>query len=155
MRLAVLPSLVLLAGCAAPQEAYPSLAPRAGEAVDPRLAVAPLAARAADPAVAGWLAAAERRAEEAHARFRAVAARTPPVAGVPGSGSWVDGQERLSALEAERAPLVAVLAEVDRELARRVAAGPVAEADRAAFAAASARIAALVEDSAATVRAKR
>src|SRR6185295_12064383 len=100
MRAHVLLPLLTLAGCAS-GNAPPSLLPRAGEAIDPRVAVVrPMNDRPVDPALAARLAALITQAHVGDDAFQPAAAEAGRLAAAAGerqSESWGGGQESLSA----------------------------------------------------------
>ncbi|MEO7786462.1 MAG: hypothetical protein ABIR77_01365 [Sphingomicrobium sp.] len=109
--------LLLAAGCSAPRISPPSLAPRASEAIDPRvpveraLVVAPVAAGLHER-----LAALLSQARDGEAAFRAAlgpAQRTAAAAGAARSESWIAAQLALSAAEAARAPTTRAMSDID------------------------------------------
>jgi hypothetical protein len=110
-------AVALLAACSTPGGPYPSLAPRAGEAVDPRLAVErPINDRPVTPALAARLAELLNDAERGQAAFAPLAARAEQLAGSAGgpqSDGWVAAQEALSAAIAARGPTARALGDVD------------------------------------------
>ena len=109
-------ALAGLASCTTPGTA-PSLAPRATEAIDPRL---PVAARVNDRPVSAALAArlAElvSMAKSGEAAFEPLAARARQLTdgvGPPQSESWVVAQEAVSAAIAARAPTARAIGDID------------------------------------------
>jgi hypothetical protein len=144
-RLLVLASLMLSACSSA--GIGPSLAKRPIESRDlsepVREAVPPA------PADASLRAQIERLVQRAQAGQNAFAALQPKAesaataAGADGSESWVAAQELLSALESERAPSTAALAELDALIAERVRAG--SDAGLAELRAADAQVTQLVD----------
>jgi hypothetical protein len=84
--------LAMLAGCKAPPPG-PSLAPRASEAIDPRVAVeSPVPVGPVSPAVGARLAEFVNQAQAGDAAFRSAAAsaeRLAASAGAPQSESWI------------------------------------------------------------------
>ena len=138
-------SITLLGGCAQAINS-PSLAPRAAEAIDPRVPVPhPILPTAVEPALAQQLAASVAQAQAGHAEFQALAgsARSAAVAAGPReSESWIAAQQVLSALVAARGPVTRALSDVDELAAQRVQRlGGIAAADLRAVQAAAARIA--------------
>lgn len=141
---------VLAAACATPQGSEPSLAPRAAEAVDPRLPVAEAIDPApADPALAGRLAALLAEARTAAAVFDSAAPGARALAQSAGpaqSESWVAAQAALSQLERARGPLARAAAEVDALAAERLRVGrSYTAADLAALEQAAAELRAINE----------
>jgi len=140
--------MLAAAGCAAPPPAAPSLAPRAAEAIDPRVplpsepAVGPAA-----PALAARLAELTRLARGGDAAFREAAAaaeRLAGGAGAPQSESWIAAQQALSAAQAARAPTTRALGDIDGLAASALATrGGIAGGDLIAIRAAAAEVAAI------------
>jgi hypothetical protein len=146
MRGIPLPMLVILAGCAAPEMNAPSLAPRAAEAIDPRVPVpeAPVPTQAT-PALVRQLEGLVAEAIAGDQAFRASAddaERLAEAAGPPQSESWIAAQQALSAAVAARAPVTRALGEIDALGAGRIQQlGGIGAADLAAINAAAARVA--------------
>jgi len=148
LRLALLFLLPAVAGCSRTIPAAPSLAPRAAEAIDPRLPVVRDTAHApVSPALAARLAGLEQVARAGDAAFRAAAAeaeRLAQSAGAPESESWVAAQQALSAAQAAREPTTRALGDIDALAATAIAAlGGLPPADLAAIEQAAARVAAI------------
>src|SRR3954453_15952943 len=105
-------SMVLLAAgltsCAAPGGPYPSLQPRAAEAIDPRVPVErPMNDRPVTPALASRLAelvAQERSGDTAVGPAADQAEKLAAAAGAPQTEGWVAAQQALSAAVAARGP---------------------------------------------------
>ncbi len=124
--LALIPALAL-AACSTTTANEPSLAPRAAEAIDPRLPVtAEPSNETVDPAtasrIADLLASARTGAaafDAAEPRVRALASR----AGAAQSESWIAAQLGLSELGRHRAPGVAAASDLDELRAARIRAG--------------------------------
>ncbi|MFN2474316.1 MAG: hypothetical protein ABR588_10430 [Sphingomicrobium sp.] len=120
----ILFSLLLLGACSTRGIHPPSLAPRAAEAIDPRLPVErPLVQRPVDAGVRSRLAALIDEARAGEAAFRMAygpAERAAGAAGAPQSESWIAAQELLSALEAARAPTSRAVGEIDALAGERV-----------------------------------
>lgn len=121
----VLPILALLGGCSAPGGHYPSLYPRAAEAIDPRL---PVPETVNDrPAGAALVARLEalmteaRRGDDAFRPAAAAAERLAASAGPAQSESWIAAQQALSAAQAARLPTARALGDVDALGAGRLA----------------------------------
>ena len=137
VRFAALPAL-LLSACATPQAGDPSLAPRAAEAIDPRVPIPSEAiAGPADPALAARIAELMAQVRTGDAAFQAAAEdaeRLAAAAGSPQSESWIEAQQAVSALVAARAPVTQALADLDALAATRLAAnGGIAPGDLAAI----------------------
>ena len=110
-------AIAMLGGCSAPGGPPPSLAPRAAEAIDPRLPVEDhSAAIPADRALQAQARALLERAQSAAARFVPaidLAERLAASAGSPQSDSWIAAQQALSSAIAERAPVTRALGDID------------------------------------------
>ena len=96
---------------------YPSLRPRAAEAIDPRIQpVRPVNDRPATPALTAQLAALVDQARAGEASFGPAAAeaeRLAAIAGASQSESWITAQEALSAAIAARKPTALAQADID------------------------------------------
>jgi hypothetical protein len=113
--------LPILPGCAT-KGTFPSLAPRAVEKLSMEEPVRPVAVIPADASLARQIAeltAAARQGQSEFDRVLAAARSAAGAAGGPGSESWIEAQQRLSRLEAARAPTVTALAELDALNVRR------------------------------------
>ena len=112
-----LPGLALLAACSTPVGQYPSLAPRAGENIDPRVPVVnPVRSGSVSASLAAQLAALIDQAESGDTVFREAAAnaeRLTAAAGAVHSESWVMAQQALSAAQAARGPTTRALGDID------------------------------------------
>lgn len=114
-----LPCLVLLtlSACAAPGGPYPSLRPRAAEAIDPRVPVVrPINDRPVTPGLAARLSALVDQAQSGNAVFDAAASaaeRLASGAGAPQSESWIAAQEALTAAIAARRPTATAIGDID------------------------------------------
>jgi hypothetical protein len=117
MRHALCLALFTLVACSAPGGPYPSLQPRAAEAIDPRVPVVrPINARPVTPALAAHLAALVDQAQAGNAAFEGIeleAERLAAAAGAPQSEGWVAAQERLTAAIAARKPTATALGDID------------------------------------------
>ena len=107
----------LLGACSAPSGPYPSLAPRAAEAIDPRVPI-PSEVRIgpADANLSAHLAALIDQAQAGDSQFQAAAAnaeRLAQAAGPPQGESWVAAQQALSAAQAARGPTTRALGDID------------------------------------------
>ena len=147
MRMLLLSLTALLGGCAQVAN-MPSLAPRAAEAIDPRVPVPePVLPTAVDPALSRQLAASIDQAQAGHGSFQALAGGARSAAASAGprqSESWIAAQQLLSALVAARGPVTRALADIDEMGAQRVQRlGGIAAADLRAIQSASQQIAAL------------
>jgi hypothetical protein len=114
------PSLLLiltLAACASPGGPYPSLQPRAAEAIDPRVPIErPMNDRPVTPGLATRLAELVSQAQAGDAAFAPAAdqaERLAAAAGAPQSEGWIAAQEALTAAIAARAPTARALGDID------------------------------------------
>ena len=155
LRLAPLLALTIL-GCARPGGDYPSLSPRAAEAIDPRL---PLPTEPSpgtlDPALDARLAAAvaaARGGQDEFDRLAAIAQRSASSAGASQSEGWVAAQQALSALVAQHGVTTRAAADVDALAATRIDAERwLVPANRTAIEAAAATIGAINARQTATI----
>ena len=147
--------LLMTAACAAPR-GYPSLAPRAAEAIDPR---GPLAATPSpgtvDPRIAAALGQAVAAARGGLFEFerlsRAAEARSLG-AGPARSESWVAAQQALSALVAQHGVTTRAAADIDAIAADRIDATRwLVPATRAAIEQAAAEVGAINAEQTATI----
>ena len=117
MRTAALLSILALSACAAPGGPYPSLQPRAAEAIDPRVPVVrPVNDRPVTAGLAARLAALVEQAQSGDAAFDGAASaaeRLAAAAGAPQSESWIAAQEALTAAIAARRPTANALGDID------------------------------------------
>ena len=139
---------LIAAGCTTPSGPAPSLAPRAAEAIDPRVpVVATIDQRPVDRALAAQLASLIGLAHGGEGAFAAAAGeaqRLAAAAGPPQSESWVVAQEALSAAVAARSPTTRALGDIDGIAANSLAKqGGLAPADLAAIEAAAAEVGAI------------
>ena len=156
MRSTTLLLVLALAGCAGPGADIPSLAPRAAEAIDPRVPI-PNMIVSTDVSL-GLLQQLEALVSEAMAgdqAFRAAATdaeRLAAAAGAPQTESWVVAQQALSAAVAARAPVTRALGEIDALAAGRIKQlGGISTADLHAINAAAAKVAEIDEREAALI----
>src|SRR5688500_12796219 len=143
-----LAALFALAGCTPPPGPVPSLAPRAAEALDPRVPVVSSAVeRPVDPALAAGLAELVRLARTGDSEFAAAIAqaeRLAAAAGAPQTEGWVIAQQALSAAVSARAPTTRALGDIAALAAAALAArGGIAPANLAAIEAAAAQVGAI------------
>ena len=129
----LLPSLAL-AACSTPGGPYPSLSPRAGEEIDPRVPVVrPLNERPASAELVARLDSLVAMARQGDDRFVPAAATAQALAANAGalqSESWIAAQQALSAAIAARAPTAAAVGDIDSLGAGKlVAAGGIAPND--------------------------
>ena len=115
-RLAFL-SILALGACSAPGGPYPSLQPRAAEAIDPRLPVTrPVNDRPVTPSLSERLSALVEAARSGDAAFDAAALEAEGLAAKAGasqSEGWIAAQEALTAAIAARKPTANALGEID------------------------------------------
>ena len=107
----------LLGACSTPQGPYPSLAPRAAEAIDPRVPIPnEVKVGPADANLSSHLAALIDQARAGDSQFEAAAAnaeRLAQAAGSQQSESWVAAQQALSVAQAARGPTARALGDID------------------------------------------
>ena len=146
-----------IAACSAPSGPVPSLAPRAGEAIDPRVPI-PSAAPSGtvDPTL-------ERQLTEllgqVHAGDRAFIAaaseaeRLVAAAGSADSESWIAAQQAVSALVGARGPTTRALSDIDAIAAQRLqTSGWISPANQAAIEAAASQATAIDQRQAALLK---
>ncbi|MFL6765667.1 MAG: hypothetical protein ACJ8FO_10785 [Sphingomicrobium sp.] len=109
--------MVALTACAAPGGPYPSLQPRAAEAIDPRLPVVrPINDRPVTAGLAARLSALVGQAQSGNAAFDSAASeaeRLAAAAGPPQSEGWIAAEEALTAAIAARRPTATALGDID------------------------------------------
>jgi hypothetical protein len=120
MRIVSFSTLVLagaLSACTTPGGPSPSLQPRPGEQVDPRVPVdRPLNDRPVAPALASRLAELVAQARSGDAAFQSAVAeaeRRAEGAGAPQSEGWVAAQEALTVAIAARGPTTEAIGDID------------------------------------------
>jgi hypothetical protein len=117
MRKSACLTLLALSACSAPGGPYPSLQPRAAEAIDPRLPVVrPLNDRPVTASLAARLAAFVDQAQSGNAAFDGAASqaeRLAAAAGAPQSESWIAAEEALTAAIAAQKPTATALGDID------------------------------------------
>ena len=117
MRRLLFVTTLMLAACSSAGGPYPSLQPRAAEAIDPRLQpVRPVNDRPVAPSLAARLAALIDQARQGDAAFGpaiASAERLAAAAGASQSESWIAAQEALTAAIAARKPTALAQADID------------------------------------------
>ena len=117
MRNPLLLSMLLLGACSTAGGPYPSLQPRAAEAIDPRVPVErPINDRPVKASLSTQLAELVGEAHAGDAAFAPVVAqaeRLASAAGAPQSESWIAAQVALSAAIAARKPTAAALGDID------------------------------------------
>ena len=134
----------------------PSLAPRAAEAIDPRVPIPNMVPSGpVDPALAqriDALLAEARGGEPAFAALEAEAARIAASAGPVSSEGWVAAQQSLSRLVEQFGVTTRVAADIDALASARLNAnGWISPGDQEAIAAASAAVAEISEPQAASI----
>ena len=109
--------MLLVSGCSAPGGPYPSLQPRAAEAIDPRVPVArPMNDRPVSAGLGAKLASLLDEARAGDAAFSSAmsqAERLAAAAGAPQSESWIAAQESLTAAIAARKATATALGDID------------------------------------------
>ena len=150
-------AVLLAAGCSTPRAATEaSLAPRAAEAIDPRVPIpGDVQSEPADPALAGRIDALLAEARSGVAEFErreAVAAGLAANAGPVSSESWVSAQQALSRLVEQFGVTTRVAADIDALASTRLQSNRwIRPGDREAIAAAQGAIASISEPQAAAV----
>ena len=145
---ALLPLLLIVAGCSAPGGPFPSLQPRPAEAIDPRVEVdRPMNARPVDAGLAARLNGLVAQARSGDAAFAPLIANAERLAGSAGaahSEGWIAAEEALTAAIAARGPVARALGDIDGLGGDRLQAqGGMAPSDFAAIEAAAREIGAL------------
>jgi len=140
--------LLLLGACSTPGGPYPSLRPRAAEAVDPRLPVVrPVNDRPVTAGLSARLSALVDQAQSGGAAFDSAASqaeRLAAAAGAPQSESWIAAQEALTAAIAARRPAAQAIGDIDEIAATALQTqGGIAPNDFAAIQRAASQVAAL------------
>ena len=158
MRRLLVPIILMISACASPGGPYPSLQPRAAEAIDPRVPVErPINDRPITAGLASRLAeliSLAHSGQDAFAPAIAEADRLASAAGAPQSEGWAVAQEAVSAAIAARAPTVRALSDVDALAAGALETqGGIAPNDLAAIQGAAADIGALDRAQAARIKA--
>ena len=141
-------ALLTLSACSAPGGPYPSLRPRAAEAIDPRVPVVrPINDRPVTAGLAARLAALIDQARIGDAAFGSAAASAEKLAasaGAPQSESWIAAQEALTAAIAARRPTATALSDIDEIAATALQTqGGIAPNDQAAIERAAAAVGSL------------
>jgi len=156
------PALLLLAcsvaGCSAPGGPFPSLQPRAAEAIDPRMPVErPMNARPLSGALATALEQLIAKARAGDADFAPAIAEAERLAGSAGaarSEGWIAAQEALTAAIAARRPTATALGDIDALAGSKLEAqGGMAPSDFAAIKAAAAEVGGIDQRQAARIKA--
>ena len=144
----LLSATVALGACSTPGGPYPSLQPRVGELVDPRVPVdRPMNDRPVTPALASRLndlVAQARSGEAAFAAAADAAERAAARAGAPQSEGWIAAQEAVSGAIAAAGQTRVALADIDEISATALQTqGGIAPNDLAAIKNASAEVGAI------------
>jgi len=117
MRKAFFLTILALSACSAPGGPYPSLQPRAAEAIDPRVPVErPINDRPVKPSLSAQLAELVSEAHAGDTAFEPVAAQAERLAsgaGAPQTESWIAAQVALSAAIAARKPTATAMGDID------------------------------------------
>lgn len=156
MPAAVLLIVPLAAACAQPGGPAPSLAPRAAEAIDPRVPVESVVRQGTvDPVLAAQLADLLAQARAGNAAFSEAAAaaeRLVAAAGAPQGESWVAAQQAISVAVAAKERTTLALGQIDAITANRIAQrGWIEPADQAAIAATASEVASIERSQAALI----
>ncbi|MDP9421388.1 MAG: hypothetical protein M3Q19_00895 [Pseudomonadota bacterium] len=143
--LSLLLVLPLAAGCSITTSPEPSLAPRAAEAIDPRLPIPDEEpSGTVDPALAGRLSALVATVRSAMPAFEArevEAGRLAAAAGPVASESWIAAEQALSRLVEQHGVTTHAAADIDAVAASRLESQRwIAPAERQAIAAAAAEV---------------
>lgn len=145
-RLLLLLALTFTAGCSTTTSPEPSLAPRAAEAIDPRLPIAnEVPAGSLDPALASRLSALVGEVRSAAPAFEAreaQASRLAAAAGPVASESWIAAEQALSRLVEQHGVTTRAAADIDALASSRLASQRwITPADREAIVAAASEVA--------------
>jgi hypothetical protein len=148
MRNSALLPIIALSACATPGGPYPSLQPRAAEAIDPRVPVErPINDRPVTAGLTARLEALVSRARSGDAAFGPAAAQAEQLTSSAGgrqSDGWIAAQEALSAAIAARQPTSTALGDIDALAASALQSqGGIAPNDFAAIQNAAAEVAAI------------
>ena len=148
MRWMSLLPILAIAACSAPGGPYPSLQPRAAEAIDPRVPIVrPINDRPVTASLAAQLAALVDQARGGNAAFDGAASeaeRLAASAGAPQSEGWIAAQEALTAAIAARKATATALGDIDGLAAAALQANSgIAPNDLAAIKSAQAEVGAL------------
>ena len=152
----ILTILLLLAACSSPGGPYPSLQPRAAEAIDPRVPVVrPMNERPVTTTLAARLAGLVSEAENGNAAFDGAASEAERLvgsAGGPQSEGWIAAQEAVTAAIAARKPTSQALGDIDEIAANALQTQRgIAPNDLSAIQSAAARVSSLDERQAARI----
>jgi len=117
MRNSICLMLLALSACSVPGGPYPSLQPRAAEAIDPRVPVVrPINDRPESAALVAQLSALVDQAHAGSDSFDGAASQAERLAGAAGgrqSEGWIVAQEALTAAIAARKPTATALGDID------------------------------------------
>jgi hypothetical protein len=146
-----------LSACAAPGGPYPSLQPRAAEAIDPRVPVVrPMNNRPVSATLAARLATLVDQGRSGNAEFDTAASRAERLAasaGAPHSEGWIAAQQALTTAIAARKTAATALGDIDELAAVRLQTqGGIAPNDLAAIKNAAAEVASLDQRQAARIK---
>jgi hypothetical protein len=151
-----LPVLSIVAACSTPATVEPSLAPRAAEAIDPRVPIpdaAPIGT--VDSSLAARLEALVSTARGGVPAFEAQKAETSRLAagaGAMASEGWIAAQQALSRLVEQHGVTTQVAADIDKLASDRLVGQHwIRPADREAIAAAAAQVGSINEAQAAAI----
>jgi hypothetical protein len=150
--------IATIAACSTPKGPVPSLAPRAAEAIDPRVPVDnPVKYGRVDPGLAAHLGTLLDQVQAGDSAFRNAAdsaERLAAAAGAPQSESWISAQQALSAAMEARGPTTRALGDIDGLAATALATkGGMSAADLDAIRSASAKSAEIDQAQAARIKA--
>ena len=122
---ALLIPMLAVAACSTPSGPTPSLAPRAAEAIDPRVPIPVQPATGiVDPVLQARLAQLldeVRASDQAFVAAAGVAERLTAAAGSTDSESWIAAQQALSGLVEARGPTARALSDIDAIAAQQLA----------------------------------
>jgi hypothetical protein len=155
-RFLLLSALPLAAACTVTTSPEPSLAPRAAEAIDPRLPVmGEVPAGTVDPALASRLAALVAEARSGVPAFdarEAEASRLAAAAGPQASESWIAAEQALSRLVEQYGATTRAAADIDALASSRLEGQRwIAPADREAIALAASDVGSISDQQAAAI----
>ena len=148
---------LLLSACSTgPNGHEPSLAPRAAEAIDPRVPIpSEVVAGPADPALLARISELMAEVHNGDAAFQAAAQNAQALAASAGpaqSESWIAAQQAISALVASRAPVTRAISDLDGLASSRLmASGGILPGDLQAIQSASAEAGAIGNSEAALI----
>ena len=156
MRYAVTLALLLAAGCSSTPGSEPSLAPRAAEAIDPRLPIPDVAPSGpVNAELAQRLEALMATARAGVPQFNvqeSEATRLSAAAGPMASESWIAAQQALSRLVEQHGVTTRAAADIDALAANRLEGQHwIRPADREAIAAAAAAVGSINDDQSAAI----